>query len=97
MRWKNCDIPKWLDWALMVMLSPIIACVFAAMALMWLDNEITERKRRWIGPSPYWRRWWAWFPVTVDGQQVWLEWVWRQSRAAGHCVWYELDRREGAK
>jgi hypothetical protein len=25
-----------------------------------------------------WRRWFAWHPVTVDGQRVWLRWIERR-------------------
>lgn len=78
MRWKDVQIPKWLDIALMVILSPLLLCVLVAVGLGWLDTKITNAKRNWIGPSRWPRRWWAWHVVrTDDGENVWLEWVWR--------------------
>lgn len=35
-------------------------------------------KDHFIGPDVQWRRWFAWHPVQVRGQRVWLHWVERQ-------------------
>jgi len=41
--------------------------------------------RRPIPPKKtLWRRWFAWYPVNVSGQQVWLEWIWRRKEFMGY-------------
>lgn len=34
-----------------------------------------DLKDRIVGPGIEWRGWFAWHPVTVRGERVWLRWV----------------------
>lgn len=73
------ELPKWLEIPIAVVLvtitSPAWLVLFAAI---WTSKGI-----EWlIGPSWYWRPWFAWHPVKIDqfkDQMVWLEWIERRS------------------
>jgi hypothetical protein len=57
---------------LMIMLSPAIACILFAVGMVKLQEWL-------VGPSWYWRPWFAWHFVDVDGRgTIWLEWVERR-------------------
>lgn len=30
---------------------------------------------RWKAKDNWWHLWYAWYPVNIDGEYVWLEWV----------------------
>ena len=53
----------------------------------WLEAEIERRKD--------WHRVFAWWPVVIDGQTVWLEWYWRRQAwsDSGGGGWCYPDRR----
>jgi hypothetical protein len=36
-----------------------------------------------------WHRWWAWYPVKVDNQYVWLEYVYRKAVTVSYGTDYE--------
>ena len=38
--------------------------------MRWKIKEHTD--------STQWHHWFAWRPVTAEGERVWLEWVWRR-------------------
>lgn len=41
--------------------------------MRWTPQERTD-----------WRRWFAWYPVTINGQAVWLEYVYRKAEHDGY-------------
>lgn len=43
-------------------------------------------------PRPLWTPWFAWMPVYIDGQMVWLEWVERTCVGTGFdgSKWYTV-------
>lgn len=43
--------------------------------MRWKQKPIPE-------PSP-WRKWFAWYPVEIDGENVWLEWIERYCEGRG--------------
>lgn len=81
-RWKpaysNAPPPMW-AWPF---LAPFVVLIFIAIAPLFALYWATKAKRWFIGPSPEWRGWLAWFPVRVDGgfgERVWMERVERRS------------------
>lgn len=44
--------------------------------MRWKAETFQEKKTR-LGT---WRKWFAWHPVVVDGERVWLEWIYRRTR-----------------
>lgn len=34
-----------------------------------------------------WHPWFAWHPIRVDGEIVWLEWVWRRDICSDAAAW----------
>jgi hypothetical protein len=75
-------IPQWkpskrfedvIKWPLAVLFSPLIAIILFAVAAAKLQEWL-------MGPSWYWRPWFAWHFVDVDGRgTVWLEWIERRT------------------
>lgn len=65
---------KWIEVLMMVVFLPILA---PAIAIWWADEKARKIKRRYLGPRVgEWQRWFAWFPVSLDGgfgPTVWLE------------------------
>jgi hypothetical protein len=45
--------------------------------MRWKVETASERRNR----LEKWRRWYAWYPVRIDGERVWLEYVYRRTRA----------------
>lgn len=43
--------------------------------MRWKTETIQERDKR----LKKWQRWFAWYPVRIDGQRVWLEYVYRRT------------------
>jgi len=40
---------------------------------------------RWY-PHDHWQKWFAWYPITTDGDVVvWLETVWRRHDGVRYC------------
>lgn len=49
-------------------------------------------KREIKTTPPRWRRWFAWYPVTVGRYRVWLEWIERKREWHGaHDGYYPFD------
>ena len=44
--------------------------------MRWRTETYKERKER----LEQWRPWFAWLPVVIDGERVWLEWVYRRTK-----------------
>lgn len=44
-------------------------------------------------PQNGWCRWFAWRPVTINGQMVWLEVVERRFECDAYSFWYEYRTR----
>lgn len=51
------------------------------IAVEWIETK----KRKLMGPSENWRRWFAWHPVIVHdaGKTIWLEWIERRTPCRG--------------
>lgn len=85
-----------LRWLLLpLLLVVLVGCVLEAAGL-WL----LQHKRRLVGPSRYWRGWFAWHPVRVDfGSDaggltlLWLERL--ERRIGGPFDLIEHRRRTG--
>lgn len=45
-------------------------------------------KSRW-DQQYKWHRYFAWFPVLIDGEYIWLEWVERKRVSELGCVYYK--------
>lgn len=91
MRLREPMLPDWLaatlGYSVLLLASPAILAIAALVGVIWL-------KRKAIGPTEDWGRWFAWYPVRVDFADTrWLEMVERRSwgiaqdtqyRASGH-------------
>lgn len=44
--------------------------------MRWKSETIDERRKR----LETWRPWFAWRPVVVDNERVWLEWIFRRTK-----------------
>lgn len=55
--------------------------------MRWAKESAEERVRR----LEKWRPWFAWYPVTIDTERVWLEKVYRRTlligRGPGGTIW----------
>lgn len=77
MRWKTLEgreLPSWIG----CLLAPVFFAVFSPLLLLIFIDRL---KRKLIGPTSEWSRWFAWHPVRGDrgfGDSVWLEWVERR-------------------
>lgn len=63
--------------------------------MKWKRETAEDRYRRRLD----WHKWFAWYPVRVGGQVVWLETIERSvDRVAtemedpGHCVWVDAPK-----
>lgn len=84
LRSPNIPTPKWLENCLGVLVvaafSPVLAGVAALVGMAWV-------KRKLIGPTEAWGRWFAWYPAKCainadywpDTEWRWLEIVERRS------------------
>ena len=77
----NNQIISWSEKVLIVVFFPVLVpAALALVAMFYLSEKITDL----IGPSHYWRPWFAWYPVKAggwdDSEWVWLEVVERRSR-----------------
>jgi hypothetical protein len=56
--------------------------------MRWKTETFREKCQR----LEKWRPWFAWRPVVIDGQRVWLEWIYRRTRVySGIDVLYETE------
>jgi hypothetical protein len=44
--------------------------------MRWKTETYKEKKER----LEKWRKWFAWHPIVIDGERVWLEWVYRRTK-----------------
>ena len=44
--------------------------------MRWRTETWNEKCKR-LGT---WRKWFAWYPVMIDNEKVWLEWVYRRTK-----------------
>ncbi|UQS95231.1 hypothetical protein Pam5_15 [Pseudanabaena phage Pam5] len=69
----------------------VFAAAFFAFAAWAIRRPVTA-KRELLGPSTDWQLWFAWFPVTVERQELdrrWLEWVERKLGDSGEIRYQE--------
>lgn len=50
--------------------------------MRWKSETFEERRKR----LETWRPWFAWRPVVIDGERVWLEWIFRRTKV--HTPYY---------
>lgn len=48
--------------------------------MRWRYKTFAEKKAE----VSEWHRWFAWYPVRIEGTAVWLERVWRRGRVVHH-------------
>lgn len=85
MRFRRIDKPpKWIEWPLLALLSPVIAALLLGIGVNWLCEKAAEHKLDTFGPYKRWQVWFAWHPVRItcwadhSGETVWLERVERR-------------------
>jgi len=66
--------------------------------MRWITGlSYREREIMSIRKKNAWHRWFAWHPVKIDNQTVWLEMVERSSRVSGMyesgCVYFTHEYR----
>lgn len=44
--------------------------------MRWRTETFNEKSKRLLT----WRRWFAWRPVMIDNERVWLEWIYRRTK-----------------
>lgn len=47
--------------------------------MRWRSETFNEKRKR----LETWRPWFAWRPVMIDNERVWLEWIYRRTKV--HC------------
>jgi hypothetical protein len=60
-------------------------------------KSAAQEYREWLQKKKQWNAWFAWFPVTVGKERVWLEWIERQGQCVGTSesgtVYWNYDYR----
>jgi hypothetical protein len=52
--------------------------------MRWPVGKSADRAyREWLAKKRQWNKWFAWHPVTVQEERVWLEWVEREGWTDG--------------
>lgn len=74
-----------IGWTVLIVISPLLAVMAAMIGCVAL-------KRKVVGPTSDWGRWFAWYPVAVawewESDTRWLEIVERRSGGIMHNIEY---------
>ena len=58
--------------------------------MRWNTETFAEKCKR----LETWRPWFAWRPVVIDNERIWLEWIFRRTKVywgGGGDVMYEVE------
>jgi hypothetical protein len=66
--------------------------------MRWPVGKSADLKyREWLNKKRQWNKWFAWYPVSVLEERVWLEWVERKGWTSGvgesGTVYWEYEYR----
>jgi hypothetical protein len=50
--------------------------------MRWKTETYAEQKKR----LEAWKPWFAWYPIMIDNERVWLEWVYRRNRVYNSSI-----------